>query len=121
MEPLQYIWHAHKHITTHPNGPKCAENILCHLNAHMRSESPLKMTITKVISLAASYGWSADDKSLDRWKLYQAIWNGNAPDPSSDPESKCSIQYTPTGLENTCHIFPWQDNMMSLNFEHTEL
>merc|ERR1712001_36508 len=115
LEPLQYIWTAHKQITTHVDGPKCAESILCHLNAHMRTQGSIKMTITKVISLAASYGWSADDKSLDRWKLYQAIWNGNA------PETKCSTQYTPTGLENSCHIFPWQESMMSLNFEHTEL
>ena len=70
LEPLQYIWTAHKQITTHVDGPKCAESILCHLNAHMRTQGSIKMTITKVISLAASYGWSADDKSLDRYVMY---------------------------------------------------
>ena len=75
------------------------------------------MTITKLISLAASYGWSADIKNnnLDRWKLYQAIWNGNR------PETMCAMQYTPKDLEKSCHIFPWQEDIMSLNFEHTEL
>ena len=38
MEPLQFIWRAHKHITTHQDGNKCAESILCHLNAHMRDQ-----------------------------------------------------------------------------------
>merc|ERR1712018_833020 len=115
LEPVQLIWKAHRHISTHSDGPKCAESILCHLNAHMRSQGPIKITITKLISLAGAYGWSADDKSMDRWKLYQAIWNGNA------PETKCATQYTPSGLEGSCHIFPWQEDMMSLAFEHTEL
>ena len=115
LEPVQLIWKAHRHISTHADGPKCAESILCHLNAQMRSQGPIKITITKLISLAGAYGWSADDKSMDRWKLYQAIWNGNA------PETKCATQYTPSGLEGSCHIFPWQEDMMSLAFEHTEL
>merc|ERR1719238_1652382 len=74
-----------------------SENLLCHLNAHMRDQGQIKMTITKMISLAASYGWSADNKNnLDRWKLYQAIWNGNR------PETMCAMQYTPKDLEKSC-------------------
>jgi len=116
LEPLQFIWRAHTHINGHQDGKKCAESILCHLNAHMRDQGQIKMTITKMISLAASYGWSADNKNnLDRWKLYQAIWNGNR------PETMCAMQYTPKDLEKSCHIFPWQEDVMSLNFEHTEL
>ena len=38
LEPLQLIWKAHTHITAHQDGKKCAESILCHLNAHMRDQ-----------------------------------------------------------------------------------
>jgi hypothetical protein len=115
VEPLQYLWLAHKHITTHPEGQECAQSILCHLNSHMKKEGPIKQMVTKVFSLGSSYGWTVDvmKTTLDRWQLYQAIWQGCA------PETDCSLQYTPTG--KTCHVFPWQVNTMSLNFEHTEL
>ena len=38
LEPLQFIWRAHTHINGHQDGKKCAESILCHLNAHMRDQ-----------------------------------------------------------------------------------
>ena len=132
VEPLQYLWLAHKHITSHPDGHACAESILCSLNKHMSKEaktSPMKQMLTKAFSLASSYGWTSDeagavglhrgdqakdDGGLNRWKLYQAIWQGCA------PETDCSVLYTPPKGKN-CRIFPWESNLMDLNFEHTEL
>ena len=115
VEPFQLLWKARARIFNHPEGVKCAESLMCHLNAHMKKQGPVKQFITKVFSLGASYVWTVDENGLDRWKLYQAIWNAYA------PETDCSVQYTPSGKENICHIFHWQDGMMSLNFEHTEL
>merc|ERR1711860_454953 len=69
--------------------------------------------VTKMFSLIAAYAWTVEEPET-RIKLYQAIWN------AYKPETNCEEQYTPTGNVK-CHIFPWQSNFMSLNFEHTEL
>ena len=119
LEPFQHLWTIAKHITNHPEGYKCIESLLCHLNSHMKKQSQIKSETTKIFSLIASFAWTMDENdfnthNLDKWKLYQAIWNGHK------PETDCSVQYTPTGKENICHILPWQSDMMSLNFEHTE-
>ncbi len=132
VEPLQYLWLAHKHITTHHDGHACAESIMCSLNKHMSKtakSNPMKQMLTKAFSLASSYGWTVDEVGavslgldavgkpeggLNRWKLYQAIWHGCA------PETDCSVLYTPPKGKN-CKIFPWEADMMDLNFEHTEL
>lgn len=117
VEPVQNLWKIRSHIFGHPNGKSCAESLLCHLNAHMKSQSKTKSEVTKVFSLLTVFTWTLDGSGtgLDQWKLYQAIWNGQK------TETNCSEQYTPSGKENICHILPWQSGMMSLNFEHNEL
>jgi len=128
VEPFQYLWSINKHIVNHPEGAKCAESLLCNLNSHMKKKGAIKSEITKIFSLAASFAWTMEDMDegnkvwkyggnvdMDRWKLYRSIWAGHK------PETDCSVMYTPTGKENICHVLPWQSDMMSLNFEHTEL
>jgi len=130
VESFQHLWTINKHVTSHPEGGKCVESLLCHLNSHMKKQGPIKSEVTKVFSLAASFAWTMEQEvedgnkiwkyggnpDMDRWQLYKSIWNGHK------PETDCSVAYTPTGKENICHILPWQsDVMMSLNFEHTEL
>lgn len=124
IEPLKLLWIAYKHITTHPDGSECAESIMCHLNAHTIKEGHIKQVVTRTFSVMAVYGMTIDatslrmygapDLQLDQWKMYHAIWQG------SNPETDCSVKFTPKGT-STCHIFPWQQNTMSLNFDHTEL
>ncbi len=118
VEPFQYLWSIRQQLVNHPEGHKCVESLLCHLNSHMKKEGAIKSEVTKLFSLAASFFWTYGEELNnvpDKWKLYQAIWNGHK------PETDCSVQYTPTGKENICHILPWQSGMMSLNFDHTEL
>ena len=118
VEPFQHLFSARNLLVKHPEGSKCAESLLCHLNAHMKNEGKIKSGVTKMMSLVAAYFWSnvePEDPEL-RIKYYAAIWN------AFKPETNCEQQYTPTGKENICHIFPWQEaKFMSLNFEHTEL
>jgi len=127
VEPFQHLWHINMFINDVPEGEKCLESLLCHLNKHMKGKGPIKTEVAKVFSMAASFAWTLDEDEMDvdklinfthatRWKLYRSIWNGHK------PESDCSVLYPPSGKENICHILPWQqDAMMSLNFEHTEL
>jgi len=128
VEPFQHLWHINMFINDVEEGEKCLESLLCHLNKHMKGKGPIKTEVTKIFSMAASFAWTLDEDMAEdeeklvnftqatRWKLYKSIWNGHK------PEQDCSVLYPPPGKENICHILPWQtDNMMSLNFEHTEL
>lgn len=119
VEPFKALWIIREKLFT-AKDVQCAESLLCHLNAHMKKQSLIKSEVTKLFSLIASWSWTFDqdlDKrsGLDQWSLYKAIWDGHK------PETDCSVQYTPTGKENVCHVLPFQSDMMSLNFEHTEL
>merc|ERR1712223_1618726 len=127
VEPFTHLWNINIFINEHEQGEKCLESLLCHLNKQMKSKGPIKAEVSKIFSMTASFAWTIDEDEDDveklvnfteanRWKLYKAIWNGH------NPEQDCSVLYPPPGKENICHILPWQtDNMMSLNFEHTEL
>lgn len=114
VEPFQHLFSARKLVVKHPEGMKCAESLLCHLNAHMKTQGKIKSGVTKMFSLIGAYYWTTEEADT-RVKYYQAIWN------AFKPETNCEEQYTPTGKEDICHIFPWQGKYMNLNFEHTEL
>ena len=117
FEPLKHLFNARNLVVKNPEGLQCAESLLCHLNSHYKNEGRIKSGATKMMSLVAAWMWSATEPEQPetRIKYYTAVWN------AFKPETKCDQQYTPTGKENICHIFPWQSNFMSLNFEHTEL
>ena len=114
LEPFSHLFTARNLVFKNPEGKQCAESLLCHLNAHMKTEGKIKSGVTKMFSLVAAYFWSHEDPDLSV-RYYAAIWN------AFKPETNCETQYTPTGKKNICHIFSWQSKIMSLNFEHTEL
>jgi len=94
----------------------CAESILCEINEHVaRTSDPngIKAKVAHGLTTVFGYVWSTitDDLNSDIYFL-KAVKMG------SDPDVKCSTLYP----NPECKIFDWQnEDIMSLDFEHTEL
>lgn len=76
-----------------------------------------RKTTSKGLSLAMSWTWANTGLDLDQLKLYAALHNGADIFKGVDCEEKYPI--SPTA--NSCKIFDWQKNKMSLSFDSNEL
>jgi len=95
----------------------CAENLLCSVNAHSRKEtSMIRKTTSKGLSLAMAWLWGNAGLNLQTWKLYDALNNGANILAGVD----CDERY-PVNPPNSCKIFEWQEDKMSLSFDEKEL
>jgi len=96
----------------------CAENLLCNINAHSRKESSMiRKTTSKGLSLAMAWMWGSTGLDLDTMKLYSALHSGADILKGVD----CDEKYPVSSSLESCKIFDWQADKMSLSFDDKEL